>query len=278
MRPGEAEDDERPVQQLARPASRITSRGPWDQMSQTLVGQHAGVSQRLFGDVVPEVLAAQPAERRVGFQVRVGSPRRRRPRIRSRTQPAGSSTGPRRSSRAPAPAVRRAGASRSSGDRRRPEVGADEEHLAAAGRDRHEAVERDRVADRPGGEHEHSAPAARSTASRVARRSEPRGERLPQQPDQRQRARRAAGTPAGPARAARTNPDPSQAQGIARKAGRRRRPERSAARTPGGEQQSPPAARSSASPGTRAGPGRWPPRRPRSGRRRARRAAGRSGR
>ena len=55
----------------SQPGSRITSRGPCDQIRPTLVGEEAGVFERLFGDVVPELLAAHPRQRLVGFQVRV---------------------------------------------------------------------------------------------------------------------------------------------------------------------------------------------------------------
>ena len=154
------------------------------------------------------------------------------------------------------------------------QVGAGEEHLAAAGRDRHEAVEGDRVADRPGRDHDARrrgeqhrrlaqrpaatpAPSPRAKTTSASRTGD--GEVLGA--DQRQRAeqQRPGSSPAPPAAVA-------------------GRPAQSIASTAPGQQRRRQRLASSASPGTRAAPGRSPPRAaPISPADRPRRAGGRSG-
>ena len=248
----EAEQIRRPRAPSAAPpraALRITSRGPCDQMRPILVADEAGRFERLFGDVVPELFAAHPRQRLVAFQIWGSGARARPARICSR-----------RSRRASAGAkiLGVAGDDFVADLFRVPvrgQVGPGEEHLAAAGRDRHEAVERDRVADRPGSDEEDDAGEqdlrpARARAATLGGRC---GRRPPTPAAGRPPSTRAAPSPwrrAAPRAAASAR-------------GRLGRPTR-ASPVPSRTAASPPAARPSASPGTRAGPGRWRRRRRRS--------------
>ena len=229
--------------------SRITSRGPCDQIRPTLVGEEAGVFERLFADVVPELFAAHPRERLVGFQVGVARG----------GEPGEDLLQPQASGGAGGEQLRVFG----------DDLGADPFGVAVGGqvgagdrgpgRRRSRSARGDRarrVANRPGRDHD-------DQAGEQDRRPRPRPRRQSrparaEQHDERRAARRRRGTPAGPSPVAPSSgPGSSQRQ---RPVARDHPPRRSPA--PRRTAASPPAARSSASPGTRAGPGRPRPRRP----------------
>ena len=138
---------QRPVQglpeRLAHHLARPVRPDPAD-----LRRHEAGVFERLFGDVVPELFAAHPRQRLVAFQSRVGvrgEPRQDllQPQLPGRARPEDL---------------------RVFGDHRRPDpfrvpvrgqVGPRIEHLPAAGRDRHHPFQRHHVPHRPGQDHDH---------------------------------------------------------------------------------------------------------------------------
>ena len=149
-------------------------------------------------------------------------------------------------------------------------VGAGGEHLAAAGRDRDEAIERDRVAHRPGGDHDDA------SRRRTSARGEPRRHPRARRPKTRIAAAGRTETarysgrirPSGAERRPGNDPAPPAPRLVARppKQGQH----------PAGEQRRRRAARSSASRCTRAAPGRSRARRRRSAPPADRRAGGRS--
>ena len=138
----QAEADQRPVQdlpaRLAHDFARAVRPDPPD-----LGRDEAGELDRLFGDVVAELLAAHPRQRLVGFQARVAGG----------GEPGEDLLQPQVLGGGGGEQFRVAGDDLGSDLFRVAvggQVGAGEEHLAAAGRDRHHPVERDGVADRPG--------------------------------------------------------------------------------------------------------------------------------
>ena len=166
----QAEGEQRPVQRLpdrlAHHVARPVRPDPPD-----LGGDEAGVFERLFGDVVPELFLAHPRERLVGFQVRDSGARRGAARIcssRSRSRVGGGEEF-RVAATTSAPTF--------SGIAVRGQVGAGEEHLAAAGRDRHEAVEGDALRIVQGATTTTSAAASRIAAWASARRQSTRAPR-----------------------------------------------------------------------------------------------------
>ena len=141
------------------------------------------------------------------------------------------------------------------------QVGARVEDLAAAGRDGHEPVMHDRVADRPGRDHDDDPGRDdRRGEERARQRRAVEWSRSSRQEDDRERGEnRSPGTRAGPGRAPRGSvPAPASARARSRP----RRPEdRQGSPRPAA---SPPAARSSASPCTGSSPDRSRRRAPRS--------------
>ena len=157
---------ERLPERLAHHLARPVRPDPAD-----LGRDEAGVFERLFGDVVPELFACPSARAPGRFPVPGSVRAASRARIcssRSRSRVAGREQ------------LRVFGDDLGADLFRVPvrgQVGAGEEHLPAAGRDRHEAVQRDRVADRPGRDDDDDPGEQDRGPSRAPRRQSPRPSR-----------------------------------------------------------------------------------------------------
>ena len=146
--PEQAEADQGPVERLPEPALASRRAGRATRAARPWWRRSRQVLERLLAEVVPELVLA-PCARAPGRFRAPGSARRRAGR--------GSAPG------AGCSRVGRVEEPRVARDHLGPDllrvpvrgqVGAGEQHLPAAGRDRHDAVEGDRVADRPGGDDE----------------------------------------------------------------------------------------------------------------------------